>query len=86
VIPTLILFGLVFGHWWRTTLAVAFVGWPVLLLASGVDIELGSLPAAAGLGAANAAVGILIHQVVWRLVRAVTSAARRVRDIAHSRP
>lgn len=69
MIPTVILFGLVLGRWWRPTLLLAAFVWPAILVADGVmDVEAGLL-AAAGLGALNAAVGILIHQAVLGLTR-----------------
>jgi hypothetical protein len=74
----MILLGLVVGHWWRATLIAAAVGWPILLIAAGVDIELTMLPVAAALGAANAAIGILIHRALWLLVRGTTKAARKL--------
>ena len=77
MIPTLILFGLVFGHWWKTTLVVAAVGWPLLLIVTGVDSGLDFALGAAALALANAAVGILVHQALWLLVRGVTSVGRR---------
>jgi riboflavin transporter FmnP len=77
----MILLGLVFGHWWKTTLIVVILGWPVLLLVAGVDIEPSALPAAAALGAANAAVGILVHQALWLFARGLTSAARRIGEL-----
>lgn len=77
----MILIGLVFGHWWRTTLIVAAIGWPLLLIATSVDIELVALPAAAALGAANAAVGILVHHALWLFVRGATGAVRRTREV-----
>jgi hypothetical protein len=69
VIPTLILFGLVFGRWWRLSLAAAAVGWPVLLVATDVmDVEVGLL-GAAGLAVINAGVGVLVHQGVLKALR-----------------
>ena len=69
MIPTMILFGLVLGRWWRPTLLLAAIVWPVILLADGVmGVEAGLLPAA-GLGALNAAVGILTHQALLGLTR-----------------
>jgi len=69
VIPTMILFGLVLGRWWRPTLLLAAIVWPAILIAAGlVDVEAGLLTAA-GLGALNAAVGILLHQAVLGLTR-----------------
>jgi hypothetical protein len=69
VIPTLILFGLVFGRWWRSSLIVAAVGWPVLLLATDVIGVGPALLGASGLAIANTAVGVLVHQVILRLSR-----------------
>lgn len=69
MIPTLILLGLVFGRWWRLSLVVAAVGWPVLLVATdAMDVEAG-LVGAAGLAVINAGVGVLVHQGVLRALR-----------------
>jgi hypothetical protein len=76
VIPTLILFGLIFGHWWRATLIAAAVGWPILVIVAGIDIEPALLPVAALAGVANAAVGVLVHRGLWLVVRSSTNAAR----------
>jgi hypothetical protein len=80
VIPTLILFGLIFGRWWRSSLVAAAVGWPVLLVATDtMDVEVGLL-AAAGLAVSNAGVGVLVHQGVLRAVRLLgrRHASRRI--------
>jgi hypothetical protein len=68
VIPTLILFGMVFGHWWRLSLVAAAVGWPLLLVATdAMNVEVGLL-GAAGLAVINAGIGVLVHQsVLWTL-------------------
>lgn len=79
MIPTLILFGLVFGRWWRLSLVAAAVGWPVLLLATDtMDVEAGVL-GAAGLAVVNAGFGVLVHQGVLRAVKLSSSrrASRR---------
>jgi hypothetical protein len=69
VIPTLILFGLLVGRWWRLSLVAGAVGWPVLLVATDVmDVEVGLL-AAAGLAVINTGAGVLVHQVVLRAFR-----------------
>ncbi|MGH2660198.1 MAG: hypothetical protein ACRDHS_11175, partial [Actinomycetota bacterium] len=47
VIPTLLLIGLVFGRWWRIAIPVAVLGWPVLLIATGVGSGMGFALAAA---------------------------------------
>jgi hypothetical protein len=69
MIPTLILFGLVLGRWWRPALAVAAVGWPAVLVAVDVmELEVG-LVGAAALAVLNTGVGVVVHQAVWRAVR-----------------
>lgn len=69
MIPTMIVFGLVFGRWWRLSLVAAALVWPLMLLVSNtMGVEAG-LVAAAGLGVLNAAAGILIHQGILRIVR-----------------
>jgi len=69
MIPTLILFGLVFGRWWRLSLIAAALGWPVLLVVSHVmSVELGLL-GAAGLAVINTGIGVLVHQGSLRAVR-----------------
>jgi hypothetical protein len=84
VIPTLILFGLVFGRWWLATLIVSAIGWPVLLIATDVESGIAFVIGAGTLAVANAGVGILIHRALWLLVRGVTSAGRRFRDRART--
>lgn len=70
MIPTMILFGLVFGRWWRLSLVAAALGWPALLVAGGVmDVDVPLLAEAAGLAVANTAVGVLVHQGVLLAVR-----------------
>ncbi|MCB2175182.1 MAG: hypothetical protein KQH57_05205 [Actinomycetales bacterium] len=69
MIPSMIVFGLVFGRWWRFALVLSAVIWAVLLVAGGVmGFELGLLVAAL-LAAANAAIGVLAHQAVLRAYR-----------------
>ncbi|MFC7546968.1 hypothetical protein [Plantactinospora sp. GCM10030261] len=69
VIPLLVLFGLLLGRWWRSTLITAAVAWPVLLVAGGVASVEPGLLGAAGLAAVNTGVGVLIHQGILRLTR-----------------
>lgn len=68
MIPTMILFGLVFGRWWWLALAAAAVGWPALLvMAGGMPVGVGLL-AASGFAVADTAVGVLVHQgVLWAI-------------------
>lgn len=62
VIPSMIVFGLVFGRWWRSALVLSAVIWDALLVAGGaMGFELGLLGAAL-LAVANAAIGVLVHQ------------------------
>jgi hypothetical protein len=69
MIPTLIVFGLAFGRWWRFSLVAAALGWPALLVVTNVmNVEIGLL-GAAGLAVINTAIGVLIHQGCLRLVR-----------------
>lgn len=68
MIPTLIVAGLVFGRWWKTTLAVAAIGWPVWLVAGEVMGLQAGLLGAAALAVINTAVGVAVHQAVRRLV------------------
>lgn len=69
MIPTMLLFGLVFGRWWRSTLVVGTIGWPALLLAGGILQSAGQIGGAAALGFANTLAGVLVHQLVLALVR-----------------
>lgn len=71
----MILFGLVFGRWWRTTLAVSVVAWPVMLVMTGITGEVAALAFAAFLSVANAAIGVLAHQGLLRLARLGSRAA-----------
>ncbi|HEU4540809.1 MAG TPA: hypothetical protein VFR23_06740 [Jiangellaceae bacterium] len=76
MIPTLIVLGFIFGRWWRLSLAVAAVGWPAVLVASGVaELEAG-LVGAAGLAVLNTGVGVLVHQAVRWAVRSVRNRQR----------
>lgn len=69
MIPSLILFGLVFGPWWRLSLIVAALGWPLLLVVSDVmSVEVG-LVGAAGLAVVNTGIGVLVHQGGLRTAR-----------------
>lgn len=71
MIPTLIVFGLIFGRWWWQCLLVAALGWPVLLVATGVmDVEAG-LVGAIGLAVINTGVGVVLHQFGSRAVRSL---------------
>jgi hypothetical protein len=66
VIPTLILFGAIFGRWWRVTLLVSAIGWPVLLVVTGAMSAGPALAGAAGLAVLNTGAGVLLHQGIRR--------------------
>ncbi|MCZ7429823.1 hypothetical protein O7607_29080 [Micromonospora sp. WMMA1949] len=69
MIPVLILFGLVLGRWWRSSLVAAALGWPALLVATGVtDVGAGLLGAAV-LAVANTGAGVLLHQGALLAIR-----------------
>lgn len=69
MIPTIILFGLVFGRWWKSALVAAAIVWPTLLWVQDVISTPGGAIAAAVLGVLNSAVGIGAHRLVLGLVR-----------------
>ena len=71
MIPTMIVFGLVFGRWWKTTLAAGTLGWPLLLLANGVLNPPGDIVDAAMFGFVNTLVGVAVHQSFLRVIRAI---------------
>jgi hypothetical protein len=71
MIPSLILFGVIFGRWWRPVLASAPVGWPlVVVTTNATDLSESTMLLGAGLfGVANAGLGVLAHQSYLRLPR-----------------
>ena len=70
MIPTMILFGLVFGHWWKLTIAAGAVLWPAILILTRV-IDVADVLGVAALGALNTAAGVAVHQAARWLVRAI---------------
>lgn len=67
MIPTMILLGLVLGRWPLVAIVIAALGWPMLLVVTDVVAFDAGLLEAAALAAANAAVGVLVHQGGLRL-------------------
>ena len=66
LVPSLILFGMLFGHWWRSVIPTATVGWPLLLVATGTTTFGTGLLIGAGLAFLNTSVGVVINRgVVW---------------------
>lgn len=69
MVPTMIIFGLIFGRWWLAALVAGAVIWPAMVVFSGaMEVELGLL-AAALFGLVNTAVGVGIHRGVLAVVR-----------------
>ena len=66
MIPTLIMIGAIFGRWWRVTLLVSAVGWPILLAATGAMSVGPALLGVSGLAVLNAGAGVLIYQGILR--------------------
>ena len=82
VIPTMIVFGIVFGRWWRLSIPAGGVVWGLLLLATH------SMPGSSDvawleailLGVANTAVGgalFVLARLVVRALRPPVTAAMR---------
>lgn len=74
MIPSLLVLGLIFGRWWRATLLIAAIGWSLLLVTNDIMSVEWALAGAAGLAAANALVGVLIHHAFLCIVRGMRGA------------
>lgn len=78
MIPTVLLAAVVVGRWWM--LPVCAVAWVAILIAVGaVDPALqdaGEMWLAAGLAAANAAVGVALHRLVVATFRQIRDRLR----------
>lgn len=68
MIPTMIVFGLLTGRWWKTALVVGTAGWTLLLFVSGA-ITVSQAPTAALFGLVNTGAGVAIHRAVLWLLR-----------------
>lgn len=72
MIPTMLLFGLVLGRWWKTALVIGAAGWALVLWTQGVVTSAPEVVGAAVLALVNTAVGVGIHQLAlagWRRAR-----------------
>ena len=70
MIATLIVFGLIFGRWWKTALIVGTVSWVVLLLVSDIiEARLAVIAVATLLAFLNTGLGVSVHQAVLHVVR-----------------
>ena len=77
MIPTMILFGFVLGRWWKVTVPLAAVTWPLFLIMSDSDLKRSEMATAAILGLANAAVGAALYLAAVVLVGMVARSLRR---------
>jgi hypothetical protein len=68
MIPTMILFGLAFGRWWRSALVVGSLAWPIVLLVTNVINVEWALLGAAVLALINVGAGVLVHQAGLKLI------------------
>ncbi|RIK16663.1 MAG: hypothetical protein DCC50_04265 [Acidobacteria bacterium] len=69
MVPTLLLFGLVAGRWWKSALLLGCVGWVAIGLQQGFVDTVGSAAAAGAVALGNTAVGVAVHQALlfcWR--------------------
>ena len=58
--------GAIFGRWWRVTLLVSAVGWPILLAATGAMSVGPALLGVSGHAVLNTGAGVLFHQIILR--------------------
>jgi len=65
----MIVFGCVFGRWWKASVPVGAIVWVSILLADGSNPDVGTIVGATLLGAANAAFGAALYLVAASLVR-----------------
>jgi hypothetical protein len=70
MIPTMIVFGLVAGRWWKTSLVAGTISWPTLLLVQDILHAPREVLGAAALGLVNTLAGVTVHQLALRLIRA----------------
>jgi hypothetical protein len=73
----MLLVGLVFGRWWWLTIPLGTVGWVVATVATGAVTDFIGALGAAGLGAANVIVGVLIYQALALLVHALSRSRKQ---------
>ncbi len=72
MIPTMIVFGIVFGRWWRWSILAGGVVWALLLLATNsmAGSSGGTWLEAIFLGVANTAIGVAFFLLARLVVRA----------------
>ena len=69
MIPTLILFDLIFARWPGSAILIGTLAWPLRLLADNTISEGDLLLGAAGYASINTGVGVLVHQTVRQFLR-----------------
>jgi hypothetical protein len=74
VIPTLILGGLIVGRWWLV--AIAAIGWPILLIGTKVGTGFTFAVGSAAFGAANTAAGVAVHKAAVTAFRKLRTRSR----------
>jgi hypothetical protein len=83
MIPTLILIGAIAGRWYVVALAAA--AWPlVVIFGAGAPYAPDDLLAEAALGAANTAVGVIVHKALVGAVRAAVGSGDVIRRARRS--
>ncbi len=80
MIPTMILFGLLLGRWWKVTVPLAGVVWVLLLVSGDMDLSPSEMAGAGVLGAINAAVGAVVYLAAARGVGALARTISRARE------
>lgn len=83
MIPTMIVFGLALGRWWKTAIIAAAILWPALLLSGGVlegspGDQVGGLIGGSVLAVLNTAVGVAAHQALRLAVDGAVAVVRTV--------
>ena len=71
MIPTMILFGLLLGRWWKSALIVGTSAWTALLWSQGLLATPPEIVGAAALALVNTSIGVLAHQLVLAVVRRI---------------
>lgn len=82
MIPTVILFGLLCGRWWKSGLVAGTLGWPLFLLANDILHSPQEVLGALGLGFVNTFAGVAVHQLALSLVRTARKRRATQRGIA----
>jgi hypothetical protein len=77
MIPTMILLGFAAGRWWKVTVPLGAVTWPLILIAADVELDGWAIAGVAFFGVANAAIGAGLYLAVVALVRTASRSLQR---------